>query len=272
VDVNAHGRLKYQDFLKKFSPDLGAMPSSASSTSSSASCTRPVTGTVLELQVSSQPERPKTSPSLGDRPQTTATCSGPVLNCEPIENKIRKKIKHSWRRILKECKEKDVHKKGEIPVSDFLAEKFELDLSEDEIKQITTKYDLRNNGKFAYCNLLQSCILFLKPKETTLLQRMIIQKPQIPVYTNPGPQTTTFFSAMLRIQPQILHCWRPMRRTFKSYDESRTGLLNIPDFRQVLREYSINLTEEELFNILEYYDKTLSSKISYNEFLRAFLQ
>ncbi|NXA50749.1 EFCB6 protein, partial [Nothocercus julius] len=250
------------------------------STSSSASCTRPVTGTMLELQVSSQPERPKTSSYLGEqrktpassRPQTTATCSAPVLNCEPIENKIRKKIKHSWRRILKDCKEKDLHKKGEIPVSDFLdiAEKFELDLSEDEVKQITTKYDFKNNGKFAYCNFLQSCILFLKPKETSLLQRMIIPKPQIPL--SPGPQTTAFFSAMLRIQPQILHCWRPMRRTFKSYDESRTGFLNIPDFRQVLREYSINLTEEELFNILEYYDKTLSSKISYNDFLRAFLQ
>ncbi|XP_010214118.1 PREDICTED: EF-hand calcium-binding domain-containing protein 6, partial [Tinamus guttatus] len=280
VDVNASGRLKYQDFLKQFSSERGTMPSSTCSTSSSASCTRPVTTTTLELEVSSQPERPKTSSSLGEqrktpassRPQTTATCSAPVLNCEPIENKIRKKIKHSWRRILKECKEKDVHKKGEIPVPDFLdiAEKFELDLSEDEVKQITTKYDFKNNGKFAYCNFLQSCILFLKPKETSLLQRMIIQKPQIPL--SPGPQTTAFFSAMLRIQPQILHCWRPMRRTFKSYDESRTGLLNIPDFRQVLREYSINLTEEELFNILEYYDKNLSSKISYNDFLRAFLQ
>ncbi|NXG28811.1 EFCB6 protein, partial [Dromaius novaehollandiae] len=205
-------------------------------------------------------------------PQTTAACSGPVLNCEPIENKIRKNIKHSWRRILKECKEKDVSKQGEIPVSEFLdiAEKFKLDLSEEEVNQITTKYDFKNNGKFAYCDFLQSCILFLKPQETSLLQRMIIQKPQIPL--SPGPQTTSFFSAMLRIQPQILHCWRPMRRTFKSYDESRTGLLNIPDFRQVLREYSINLTEEELFNVLEYYDKTLSSKISYNDFLRAFLQ
>ena len=41
---------------------------------------------------------------------------------------------------------------------------------------------------------------------------------------------------------------------------------------QVLRQYSINLSEEEFFHILEYYDKTLSSKISYTDFLRAFLQ
>lgn len=41
---------------------------------------------------------------------------------------------------------------------------------------------------------------------------------------------------------------------------------------QVLRQFSINLSEEEFFHVLEYYDKSLSSKISYNDFLRAFLQ
>lgn len=41
---------------------------------------------------------------------------------------------------------------------------------------------------------------------------------------------------------------------------------------QILRQYGINLSEEEFFHILEYYDKTLSSKISYNDFLHAFLQ
>ncbi|KAM6144554.1 LOW QUALITY PROTEIN: EF-hand calcium-binding domain-containing protein 6 [Phoenicopterus ruber ruber] len=209
--------------------------------------------------------------SASSRPQTT-TCSTPVFNCETIENKIRKNIQHSWRDILKVCKEKDVSKLGEIPVSDFLdiAEKFNLDLSEGEINQITTKYDLKKNGRFAYYDFLQSCVLLLKPRESSLLHRVIIQKPQKPL--SPGPQTTSFFSAMLRIQPQILHCWRPMKRTFKAYDESHTGLLHIADFRQVLHEYSIDLTEEELFNILEYYDKNLSSKISYNDFLCAFIQ
>uniref|UniRef100_A0A8C8AR00 EF-hand domain-containing protein n=1 Tax=Otus sunia TaxID=257818 RepID=A0A8C8AR00_9STRI len=256
------------------------MPSSTPSTTGSATSTKPAARAVQDPRTSSQPERPKTSSSLvgqkstpaSSRPQTTAACSAPVLNCETIEKKIRKNIQHSWRGILKACTEKDVSKRGEIPVSDFLdiAEKFNLDLSEGEINQITTKFDLKKNGKFAYYDFLQSSILLLKPQESSLLQRVIIQKPQKPL--SPGPQTTSFFSAMLRIQPQILHCWRPMKRTFQSCDESRTGLLNIADFRQVLHEYHINLTEEELFNILEYYDKTLSSKISYNDFLRAFVQ
>ncbi|NXI61548.1 EFCB6 protein, partial [Anseranas semipalmata] len=256
------------------------MPSSTPSVTSPATSTKPATHAMQEPQVSSQPECPKTSSSLvgqkstpvSSHPQTTTACSAPVLNCETIEKKIRKYIQHSWRGILKLCKEKDVSELGEIPVSDFLdiAEKFHWDLSEEEINQITTKYDFKKNGKFAYYDFLQSCILLLKPQKSSLLQRVLIEKPQKPM--SPGPQTTSFYSAMLRIQPQILHCWRPMKRTFKSYDESHTGLLNVADFRQVLHDYKINLTEEELFNILEYYDKTLSSKISYNDFLRAFLQ
>ncbi|NWS52558.1 EFCB6 protein, partial [Chunga burmeisteri] len=255
------------------------MPSSTPRATSSATSTKPATHAVQDPHVSSQPEHLKTSSSLvgqksipaSSHSQTT-TCSAPVLNCETIENKVRKNIQHSWRGILKVCKEKDVSKLGEMPVSDFLdiAEKFNLDLSEGEIKQITTKYDFKKNGRFAYYDFLQSCIFLLKPPESSPLQRVIIQKPQKPL--SPGPQTTSFFSAMLRIQPQILHCWRPVKQTFKSYDESRTGLLNIADFRQVFHEYSMDLTEEELFNILEYYAKTLSSKISYNDFLRAFVQ
>ncbi|NXU47038.1 EFCB6 protein, partial [Turnix velox] len=205
-------------------------------------------------------------------PKTTATCSASPINGETVENKIKKNIQCSWRGILKVCEEKDTSKLGEIPMSGFLdaAEKLNLNLSEEEMRWITTKYDLKRNGRFAYYDLLQSCVLLLKPQESSLLQRVIIQKPQKPL--SPGPQTTSFFSAMLRIQPQILHCWRPMKHTFKSYNESQTGLLHIADFRQVLHEYRIDLTEEEFFNILEYYDKNLSSKISYNDFLRAFIQ
>ncbi|KFQ41512.1 hypothetical protein N333_02955, partial [Nestor notabilis] len=117
-----------------------------------------------------------------NHPQTT-TCSARDLNCETIENKIRKKIQRSWKGILKVCKEKDVSNIGEISVSHFLdiAGKFNLDLSEGEINQITTKYDFKKNGSFAYYDFLQGCILFLKPQETSLLKRVMIQKPQKPV-------------------------------------------------------------------------------------------
>lgn len=56
-----------------------------------------------------------------------------------------------------------------------LVEKFNLDISKEERQQLIVKYDLRDNGKFAYCDFIQSCVLLLKAKETSLMQRMKIQ-------------------------------------------------------------------------------------------------
>ncbi|EGW03325.1 EF-hand calcium-binding domain-containing protein 6 [Cricetulus griseus] len=204
--------------------------------------------------------------------EQTPVGTPPLQNCEPIESKLRKQIQGCWRELLKECKEKDSDKQGSITAAEFLAivEKFKLDISKEESQQLIVKYDLKDNGKFAYCDFIQSCVLLLKAKETSLMRRMRIQNAD--KMKEAGAETQSFYSALLRIQPKIVHCWRPMRRTFKAYDENGTGLLSVADFRKVLRQYSINLSEEEFFHVLEYYDKSLSSKISYNDFLRAFLQ
>ena len=45
-----------------------------------------------------------------------------------------------------------------------------------------------------------------------------------------------------------------------------------PPVLPVPSQYSVILSEEEFFHVLEHYDKTLSAKIPYNDFLRAFLQ
>ncbi|XP_068958934.1 EF-hand calcium-binding domain-containing protein 6 [Petaurus breviceps papuanus] len=284
LPLSSDGRLRYQDFLNKFNMEKTLSP--------------PATGDSLKTQRSggASPEAeaaPGTAPATAGscppgsapRPQTgheaappTAGSTAsrawvpPLQNCEAIETKLRRKIQGCWKEMLKECKEKDVDKHGEITVAEFqaLADKYNLEISKDEYQHLITKYDLKNSGKFAYCDFFQSCVLLLKGKETSLMQRMKIQ--QIYMMKGSGTQSASFYAALLRIQPKILHCWRPMRRTFKSYDESGTGLLSIADFRKVLRQYGINLSEEEFFHILEYYDKTLSSKISYNDFLRAFLQ
>lgn len=64
MDVDAGGRLKYQDFLRKFSSELVTMPSSTPSVTSLATSTKLVTRAMQEPQVSSQPERPNTLSSL----------------------------------------------------------------------------------------------------------------------------------------------------------------------------------------------------------------
>ncbi|XP_047405214.1 EF-hand calcium-binding domain-containing protein 6 isoform X2 [Sciurus carolinensis] len=277
MPVNAKGRLKYPEFLSRFSSEWTATPpisddsaraQRGSSVPGVSERTRSAISPTRELRSGSKSRSlPCTPASAGLAPGTQ-----PLQNCEPVESKLRKQIQGCWRALLKDCKEKDVNKQGTIAASEFLAlvEKFNLNISKEEIQQLLVKYDLKNNGTFAYCDFIQSCVLLLKAKETSLMRRMRIQNAQ--KMKEAGAETSSFYLALLRIQPKILHCWRPMRRTFKSYDEGGTGLLSVADFRKVLRQYSINLSEEEFFHVLEYYDKTLSSRVAYNDFLRAFLQ
>ncbi|XP_057599313.1 EF-hand calcium-binding domain-containing protein 6 [Hippopotamus amphibius kiboko] len=273
MPVNAKGRLRYLDFLSSFSSEKAAtLPATGDSAKAQRGSSVPEVSERSRSAGSSPTRDMKAGSKPRSHPCTPASMTPPLQNCEPIENKLRKKIQGCWREFLRECKERDANRQGEIPAADFLAlvEKFNLDISRDECQQLIVKYDLKNNGKFTYCNFIQSCVLLLKAKETSLMQRMKIQNAN--KMKEVGAETSSFYSALLRIQPQIVHCWRPMRRTFKAYDAGGTGLLSVADFRMVLRQYSINLSEEEFFHILEYYDKTLSSKISYNDFLRVFLQ
>uniref|UniRef100_A0A8C7E5J1 EF-hand domain-containing protein n=1 Tax=Naja naja TaxID=35670 RepID=A0A8C7E5J1_NAJNA len=276
VPLDLSGKLKYTGFLRNFSSEGGGMSdmTNVENPSKPPLAAEPESRVPLRPKTATQPQSPK-KVSI---PYTAGVPSPPILNCQAIESKIRKNVQHCWKEILKECREKDVERSGEISVEDILGiiEKFHLNLTKEEIQQLITKYDFKSVGKFAYCDFLQSCVLLFKQQEVPPLQRLLIQTYKYPCHSIkcniPGPQSPTFLNAMMRIQPQILHCWRPMRRTFKFYDENGTGFLSIQDFRQVLRKYGINLSEEEFFHILEYYDKNLTSKISYNEFLRAFLQ
>lgn len=56
---------------------------------------------------------------LSPSPQTPVG-TPPLQNCEPIESKLRKQIQGCWRELLKECKEKDSDKQGNITAAEFL--------------------------------------------------------------------------------------------------------------------------------------------------------
>nr|XP_019570611.1 PREDICTED: EF-hand calcium-binding domain-containing protein 6 [Rhinolophus sinicus] len=239
MPVDAKGRLKYLDFLSRFSSEKVATPLATGDWTKAHRG-----GSVPEVTDGTRAAVPSPTGDLraGTRarshPCTLAGSTpvpGPPLlqNCEPLESKLRKKLQGCWRQFLRECKEKDTRKQAEITSAEFLAlvEKFNLDISEEECQQLIVKYNLKDNGKFAYCNFIQSCVLLLKAKETSLMQRMKIQNAH--KMEEAGAETASFYSALLRIQPKIVHCWRPMRRAFKACDEGGTGLIGVADFRKV---------------------------------------
>lgn len=275
LPVNPYGNLKYHDFLKMFSSEEPTTPLPLSRNAEANYQPEPS----ITQGRTSLTRRPKTAPSTlnkpptpAQRPHTAAPRSVPMINCEQVENKLKSKISKCWQDVHRAFREKDQEKEGLVTSTDVAAvlRQFNMDLSEEELENLTLKYDLRNNGKFSYSDFLRNVTLGTTPRKNALLQRMKVQKPRIPMST--GLHGPFFLDAMVRIQPKILNSWRPMRRTFQSYDEARTGYINIQDFKQVLRKFGINLSEDEFFHVLGYFDKDLKSKISYNDFLSEFLK
>ncbi|XP_068134278.1 EF-hand calcium-binding domain-containing protein 6 isoform X2 [Hyperolius riggenbachi] len=270
LPLNSYGNLRYEDFLRQFSGDIPATadPFSRHTEAKSASG-RP-----------SATRRPKTAPAFVNKPPTpvqrprtaAAARSSPIVNCEQVETRLRMSLMKSWQEVHKALREKDLEKQGEVSASDFsdVMKRFNMDLDKEELEQLTLKYDLRNNGNLSYSDFLRNVTLGPKTESTTRLQRMKLQKPKIPMSS--GTSGPRFTDILVRIQPKILSCWRPMRRAFQSYDDARTGYITIQDFKQVLRKFGMNLSEEEFFHVLGYFDRDLKSKVSYNDFLSEFLR
>ena len=86
-----------------------------------------------------------------------------------------------------------------------------------------------------------------------------------------GDTNVHFFDAMMRLRDTVSQNWKEMRRAFRSADPTGMGLVDNNDFRRVLRQFSVNLTEDEFFHLLSYYDKNMDGQIVYNDFIRAYL-
>lgn len=87
-----------------------------------------------------------------------------------------------------------------------------------------------------------------------------------------GHTSTHFYDAMIRLRECVVQNWKEMRRLFRSMDRDNQGAIPSLDFRYVLRQFSVNLEEDEFFHLLSYYDKNLNGMIAYNDFIKAYLQ
>ena len=57
---------------------------------------------------------------------------------------------------------------------------------------------------------------------------------QLSPQVNTGKENESFVDAMVSLRERILHCWKEMRRTFRSSDPGAEGYVPAPMFRQVL--------------------------------------
>ncbi|KAK3098848.1 hypothetical protein FSP39_023679 [Pinctada imbricata] len=275
LPVNEFGNLDYKEFLKRYSSNSeipgtqrpsSTMPGRPASTMLGR---RPQTRAMSRSM--SQLELPRPGSRMPSRAQSRMAT--PLINAESAESRLKGVVFRNWKDIQRQCRDADKDNTGTIQITELrdILMRNGVDLPEEEFYDLMTKYDHHENGTFAYVEFLRHFILHLRPQEET---NLLVRKklPPAKVSNSPGQTTSQFYGAMLRLRDCVLANWKDMRRLFRGIDISNSGAVDSLDFRRVLRQFNVNLEEDEFFHLTSYYDKNLNGQINYNEFIRAYLQ
>ncbi|GAA6101273.1 EF-hand calcium-binding domain-containing protein 6 [Tachysurus ichikawai] len=266
LPTNTFGNLDYHKFLKKFSRKPVDKESTRGSPSSNP----------LESSPVAIPQCPKTAPCISKslspvqlRPSSAVCGQATVqtlLNSEAVERRLRSQIRSCWHEVQRKCREADTGSNGEIDVETFLGilQDFHISLTHAQFEQLSQKYNIRSKERLSYPGFLQHFVLTLKPQTTTFSRR---RKLRIPSTMSSEPLSKQCMDTLLRLCPSVQLYWRTMKQAFISCDKKRTGKISLQDFRKVLRQYNIDLSEEDVFRLTSCFDKNISGQIPYIEFL-----
>jgi len=266
--VNGFSNLDYNEFIRKYSSTDYVIDDVITIAPEEI---RPSTALQFPPNDENLPMSPRPPSRVSSGGEERATSA--VLGDRTRDAELKSVVYKNWQEIQKECKRLDPTSTGSITSDKFVGilDKFGLLLSLDDARDLMTSYDVGNSlGKFRYREFLRHFILTLKPQDEGLLKRKKIHAARLPV--NTGTENESFVDAMVALRERILHCWKEMRRSFRNQDPSAEGFVPAPTFRQILRQFSIQLSEEDFFHLMTYYDGQLKGKVPYNDFIRAFLQ
>ncbi|XP_046566155.1 EF-hand calcium-binding domain-containing protein 6-like [Haliotis rubra] len=282
LPVNDFGNIDYKEFLQQFSGSGDAPPMSQpanemvpppeANPSQAIFGNRPQTSASTRAPSRLEEQRPATMQSLA-MSRSMSRMSTPLVNADMAERRLKEVIFRNWKEIQRQCRHYDPANTGTIDIYDFrdIMSAFGVQMPPEDFRRIVTKFDLQENGTFSYAEFLRHFLLNLKQREnSSLLSRQKIHPPKMTI--QPGVTSDRFYDAMMRLRSCVTDNWKEMRRTFRKLDEGATGVVDAVEFRRVLRQFNVNLSEDEFFHLMSYYDKNVGGCISYNDFLRAYLK
>ncbi|KAL2102745.1 hypothetical protein ACEWY4_001913 [Coilia grayii] len=270
LPVTERGDLDYRAFLKRFSSDEPCV--SPSPASPALPCPSP-----LEAETPPVTRRPMSAPCssrTGKQGQRRGACSGPLLlNCEAVERRIQSRVHCCWREIHRRCRQEDQRRSGQISQHAFMAilKELHVDLEDQELKQLAKKYDIQSNGQLSYPDFLHHFVFFLHPQTKQAFELQPKRSDTLHKQTL-ALEDDLCALAVLRMSKLVRQRWRSMRQSFAAHDHNHSGSVPIPEFRRVLRQHSVNLSEDEFFHLVSCFDKDAGGRISYNHFLRTLLR
>uniref|UniRef100_A0A2C9KUP1 EF-hand domain-containing protein n=1 Tax=Biomphalaria glabrata TaxID=6526 RepID=A0A2C9KUP1_BIOGL len=275
--LNEFGNVDYKQFMKIFFE--GVPPASLinpvisgnnSTELKSLDQVRPMTS------LSQRPFSRASSRPLSRLTRSTSRCSSramtPMINAESAEELVKEAVYRHWRTIQKSCRDIDYDNTGTVTSTQFenILTQLGVVLSPSNLKDLITKYDINENGRFAYNNFIRHFLLTVKSSESGRTTRKDKKASELTNCLTIQEENES--DVMRRILECVHFKWKDMRREFRNIDQKSEGKVSTEDFRKVLRLFNINLSEYEFQQLQEQYDKNFTDFISYNEFLKNYLQ
>ncbi|XP_050394782.1 EF-hand calcium-binding domain-containing protein 6 [Patella vulgata] len=189
-----------------------------------------------------------------------------------LEDHVRAKIEYLFEELSKEFQSMDVYNTGYISVEEFRDVLAELcvQLSDPELNRIVDKFNVRHDGRVSYID-------FLKPyawKQQTWRHGNdmigILNQPIDDGDTNEGQQV--LYGITDKLRQKMSGDWKTLRRAFRKLDLKGDGYLSLPEFRSVLKLANVMLDEDEVYHVMSEFDKGMSGKISYDQFIQETLR
>lgn len=224
----------------------------------------------LEIHTARRQKRAATANHL--RRKTPAFLSAKLVNAEEVEQLIKNVIRNHWKLIQKRCRMEDQQCTGHIDPEKFkeILLHFMKNISEEKFMKLKEKFDIKGDGTLAYRDLIRYFIFDSKPTRIVPGQHRLLRQGDNDEFET-VPTEGLLGEALKRLRQCVMKNWRLMQRSFQVADPSKTDHVDIITFRQILKCHNVNLTEEEFFQIMSFYDKNFSASINYFSFLRAFL-
>ncbi|XP_022254166.1 EF-hand calcium-binding domain-containing protein 6-like isoform X2 [Limulus polyphemus] len=224
----------------------------------------------------SQVRPPSGSPNIKDTNAKSHRTQQVISNIKNSENEalLNKYVVLKWRDIARKCELIDKKKEGLVKNVDLIGilQKAGIPLNDKDLNELlTSKFEIHNKDEINYWDFLRKFLLYFGNNQRCgFAARQKLQKTRTSVQF--GRESPHLYKTLLSMREKVLANWRVLRHRFRSHDPQITGLVDAFDFRQILQQHAIHLNEEDIFQILNYYDPSLSGKISYNDFLRVFVK
>lgn len=283
--VNEYGNVEYKQFLKAFSEDMPILLSEGAAVAAPGPGRAPgqLTGGPIELKRSGTSASQRPASRVSNRPLSRVSRSSsrsgnraatPLVNAEGAERQVKETVFRYWREMQRQCRDMDVDNTGTISTHQFgdLLSQYGLLLPPTDFNDLVTKYDIHENGRFCYADFIRHFMLAVKPGENKALTNRE-KMPNKKLYHPNGTiqEETSADDAIRRVQDCVGQNWKEMRREFRNADADSRGSVTSEEFRKVLRQFNINLSEAEFQELQDKFDKNFTDWINYNDFLKQHL-